>query len=50
MQRLLCYFVELEISLMTDCEYWMSCVLDSTKVVMSMNIEYFYQFQICDLK
>ena len=24
---------------MTDCEYWMSCVLDSMKVVMSINNE-----------
>ena len=34
-----CYFVESEISLMTDCEYWMSRVLDSMKVVMSMSNE-----------
>ena len=36
---LFCYFVESEISLMTDCEYWMSCVLDSINVEMSMNSE-----------
>ena len=36
---LFCYFVESDILLMTDCEYWMSCVLDSMKVVMSRNNE-----------